>query len=499
MPPTLDQCTCGCSQSVRTCMELRQGTRTLPAFQWVIPSGGLTLADQQRIASAVASFDMGYTVTPGADAMILKQAEPLGPEAVVSLDPLYPLVRGDLELAKHAPKEAFWDPHPLADRPTPNVAELTKTQLLAMIEGFSRALRPVRSIEKRLDNIAMVVGRFHQQLPDGQVDLVGKSWASFRRLALFRVLAHLALFDANTVAKNLEDPTGTQSPFLSTMAQSSALPLETLLHHYRKHGFVIDWVDQSLVFWLGPSETVPEQWAPSAILSPWAGPTAASFDLDLSLPLYRQLLTWAVGAINDMFRFLITGSRYQSCNDPAQAWMGDWLVWTEINNLTHAIMRAEDAFVRLELFLRLAYNIVSRMGRPGKRVHIADLPFGPRDSRLKSLLFQTNVPQDLRHHLWQKWQELTTRVGAEIMSEILPAFRPSNPTDSISVKGKRLTAEKYVAQLVEALRHSTHGFAPGRTDKTILFTQTGRFSDSLPYIAFFWWIALLARPEWVFT
>lgn len=149
------------------------------------------------------------------------------------------LTPNGINLAHTISDEAFWDPRVLSDKPTPNVSPLTKDDPVALINGFSRALQPVRLIDKRRDNIGMIVTHFLREFPDGHVDLLIKDRAALTRLALYRTLAHLSLFDEATVAQNLRQPIG-QSPFLATMAQTSALPIETLLQQRHSHGFLID-------------------------------------------------------------------------------------------------------------------------------------------------------------------------------------------------------------------------------------------------------------------
>ncbi|WP_020374992.1 hypothetical protein [Sulfobacillus thermosulfidooxidans] len=489
-------CYCGCEQPLLDCINLRQGKRGVPSFTWNLSAQGLTQADQQRIADALDRANLGYTLTPNNTNIAVTQPTTLDKNTIL-LHTLYPVTPNGSNLADNFPDEAFWDPRPLQNGPTPNVSDLTGSDLLGLIQGFAKTLQPVASVEKRRDNIKMVLTKFRQEVPDGQVDLLIKDRTALKRVAFFRILAHLSLFNAETVAQNLNNSPTPMSPFLATMAQSSALPFETLLQQHIKHGFLIDWVDNSFVFWLGPSKNLPDNPTPSAILSPWGGSALNQFDLELDLPLYRQLVAWTAGATNDLFRFLIDGRRLSCYSDPANHWLYDWLIWTEINNLTHAIMRSKDSFVRLELFLRLAYNIVSRMTTPQEGTqNIRDLPFEKKSKIMKCLLCQ--IPKPLQLHLWEKWQELANRVADEIVGEILPAFKPNDLRQPILVAGKKLTRGKYVSHLVEALRHSTHGFDSQRSDKTILFTHTGKITDELPYLAFFWWLGILARPEWVF-
>ena len=289
-------------------------------------SKGLSLTRQQAIANAVSGCSLGYLLTPGTTVVTFEQSHTLD-SADVFMHRLQPLTPNGINLAQAISDEAFWDPRLLSDKPTPNVDHLTKTDPVALINGFSRALQPVRLIDKRRDNISMVVTRFLREFPDGHVDLLIKDRAALTRLALYRTLAHLSLFDEATVAQNLREPIG-QSPFLATMAQTSALPIETLLQQRLSHGFLIDWVDHSLIFWLGPSTALPDSPAVSAVLSPWRGPAAATFDLDLTPALYRQLLTWTVGATNDLYRFLMDGGRSTSQPEPADEWLYDFLTQT---------------------------------------------------------------------------------------------------------------------------------------------------------------------------
>lgn len=497
MTHSVNDCPCGCGQPQRSCNRLSHGFRAIDPFTWDLSAKGLSLSQQQRMADTVFSRTLGYLMTPGTTTLTFEQLRKLEP-ANVFAHRLQSLTPSGTNLAKTIANEAFWDPRPLEDQPTPNVDNLTKDDPVGLIKGFSRTLQPIRSIAKRRDNIEMVITRFLQQFPDGHVDVLIKDCTALTRLALYRTLAHLSLFDEATVVQNLRNPTAL-SPFLATMGQTSALPIETLLQQRRSHGFLIDWVDQSLIFWLGPSTTLPDTPAVSAVLSPWGGPAAAMFDLDLSPVLYRQLLTWTIGATNDLYRFLMDGGRMASRPDPANEWLYDFLVWVEVNNLIHAIMRTPDSFVRLELFLRLAYNIASRKGARGAHTDIKDLPFGPKSKKVKTILFQGRIPEALRKHLWDKWEDLASKAIAEMVDGILPAFRPQTANEPVRISGLDLTRVNYVAHFLEALRHSTHGFDSRQTDKTILFTHTGKISDHLPYVAFFWWVCILAKPEWLFV
>lgn len=490
-------CQCGCGQTQQVCDRFARGFRAIDPFTWGLSTKGLSLTRQQAIANAVSGCSLGYFLTPGTTVVTFEQSHKLD-SADVFMHRLQPLTPNGINLAHTISDEAFWDPRVLSDKPTPNVGHLTKDDPVALINGFSRALRPVRLIDKRRDNIGMVVTHFLREFPDGHVDLLIKDRAALTRLALYRTLAHVSLFDEATVAQNLREPIG-QSPFLATMAQTSALPMETLLQQRHSHGFLIDWVDHSLIFWLGPSTALPDSPAVSAVLSPWRGPAATTFDLGLTPALYRQLLTWTVGATNDLYRFLMDGGRSASQPEPADEWLYDYLTWVEINNLVHMIMQASQPFVRLELFLRLAYNIASRKGAHGAACHIQNLPFGPKSSEIKTMLFQCRMPDILRKHLWTKWQDLASTTVAQVVGRVLPAFRPQNPNKPIQISGLTLTPTNYVAHFLESLRHSTHGFDSRYTDKTILFTHTGEIPDDLPYLAFFWWIGILAKPEWLFV
>lgn len=115
------------------------------------------------------------------------------------------------------------------------------------------------------------------------------------------------------------------------------------------------------------------------------------------------------------------------------------------------------------------------------------------------LLCQCRMPDTLRKHLWNKWQDLASKTIAQVVDGMLPAFRPQTPNEPVRISGLALTRVNYVAHFLEALRHSTHGFDSRHTDKTILFTHTGEISDDLPYLAFFWWVGILAKPEWLFV
>ncbi|MCL8207103.1 MAG: hypothetical protein K6V97_03375 [Actinomycetia bacterium] len=499
MSSSLQYCFCGCGQHPNTCSKFSEGFRTVARFTWQVPARGLALSRQNIFARVVSSSNLGYEITSGTSYVGFQQPDPLQPTQI-RLHRLHPLTPDHSNLAKNIPDNAFWYPRPLSDMPTPNadLDRVSKKDVTGLIKAFSETLQPVRSYARRRDNIHSVVTRFLDEFPDGQVDLLIKEPTALKRLAIFRVLAHLSLFDANTVEQNLQNPTAARSPFLATMAQTSALPIETVLQQRVKRGFLIDWVDLSLIFWLGPSETLPDPTGYSAVLSPWAGPKKATFDLELNLPLYRQLLAWIVGATNDLFRFLMDGTRLASQPDPGNQWLYDFLVWQEINNLVHTLMGSPDPFVRLELFLRLAYNIASRKGGQGSSCHIRDLPFEPTSKQLKALFFQRPMPNDLRNHLWNKWQNLATETIGQVLDEVLPSFI-DGPGDVVRIEGRNLSRAKYVAHWVEALRHSTHGFSSKRTNKIILFTHTGRLSDELPYLAFFWWLAILAKPEWLFV
>lgn len=160
------------------------------------------------------------------------------------------------------------------------------------------------------------------------------------------------------------------------------------------------------------------------------------------------------------------------------------------------IMRSPEPFVRLELFFRLAYNIAARQSFGVSDHHIRDLPFAPTSKVIESTLFQRHFPATLGNYLWSKWRDLTSRTTKSMMDGVLPTF--CLPNNMLRVADKKLTPSQYTAHFIEALRHSTHGFDSRLVDKTILFTHTGEIPDDLPYIAFFWWIAILSDPKWLF-
>ncbi len=490
-------CQCGCGQPQQACNSFARGFRSVDPFTWALSAKGLSLNRQQAIANAVSGSSLGYVLTPGRTVARFEQPHKLA-AADLFMHRLQPLTPSGVNLAHTISDEAFWDPRLLSDNPTPNVDHLTKDNPMALIDGFSRTLQPIRPRDTRRQNINMVVTHFLREYPEGHVDVLIKDRTVLTRLALYRTLAHFSLFDEATVNQNLQEPIG-QSPFLATMAQTSALPIETLLQQRLSHGFLIDWVDHSLIFWLGPTTTLPKSSVGSAVVSPWSGPAEATFDLDLTPALYRQLLTWAVGATNDLYRFLMDGGRTASHSDPVDEWLYDFLTWVEVNNLVHMIMRSPEPFVRLELFLRLAYNIASRKTGRGASYHIRDLPFSPKSCEIKTMLFQGRMPNTLSKHLWTKWQELTSTTIAQVVGRVLPAFRPSSPHQPVRVSGLTLTPANYVTHFLEALRHSTHGFDSSYSDKTILFTHTGEIANDLPYLALFWWIGILSKPGWLFV
>jgi hypothetical protein len=109
------------------------------------------------------------------------------------------------------------------------------------------------------------------------------------------------------------------------------------------------------------------------------------------------------------------------------------------------------------------------------------------------------MPNILRDHLWTKWQDLASKTVTQGVDGMLPAFRSQFSHKHVQISGLSLTPDNYMAHYLEALRHSTHGFDSRKTNKTILFTHTGEIPDDLPYLAFFWWIGILAKPEWLFV
>lgn len=477
--------------------KIRSGTPKILPYRWRLRTPvGFDVAHQERVATYLHRTNLGLVLHPGTPDLVIEQTREFGPRDLKMVHTIPIPATEDGSVISSIPLSYFWYQPPHLARTTPNVNLLTKSNMNELVSGYSSALKSVENVDRNSDNITMVVQHFFRQFPNGSVDFIGKPFAAMQRIAFYHSAAHWTMLDYPEVIENLRRSPG-QSPMLNALAQTSVLPFETLLKQRISRGFIIDGVDRSLVFWLG--EDVARQrhtFEESVVLSPWRG-NPAQFDLDLSATLYRQFFIWLVGATNDMYRFLLDGGRFAGSREPARSWLYDYLIYLELANLVHEIMSSTSPFARMELFMRLAYNIVSRQ-HPSSSGHIFDLPFSPRARKMKTTLYSSTMSQSLRDHLGTRWQELSSAIEDSFTHNILPAFRPlsaGRPT-----RFQNLSATEYIGHYIEALRHSTHGFYSYRgSDKGILFTHTGMIPDDLPYLAFFWWIRILINPEWVFV
>lgn len=491
-------CGCGTGLLAKSCHgKLDIGRRKIGPYKWHLRApAGFDIPHQTRVAAYLDTARLGLALHPGTPDLCIEQLQELGPLdiEVVHTIPLPAVGHGDVINA--IPKSYFWYNPSRLGGSTPNVNHLTKSDMNELVMGYSRTLKPVGSVTKDIENITMVIQHFFREFPNGSVDFIGKPFGAMQRVAFYHSTAHWTMFDYPEVVENLRSAPG-ESPMLNALAQTSVLPFETLLKQRLSRGFIIDWIDRSLVFWLGEDVSFQRRaFEESVVLSPWRG-ARSQFDLNLSTVLYRQLFVWLAGATNDIYRFLLDGGRFAGNPDPARPWLYDYLIYLEIVNLVHEIMSSPSPCARMELFMRLAYNIVSRQ-HPSSGGHIFDLPFSPRARQMKTELCNSTMPQVLRDHLWTQWQELANQVEDSFIQNILPAFKPlgsGKPT-----RFQNLRAPEYIGRYIEALRHSTHGFYPYKgSDKGILFTHTGMVPDDLPYLAFFWWIKILINPEWVFV
>lgn len=496
--PTEFICGCGTGLPAKSCHgKLDRGRRKILPYQWHLRAPvGFDVAHQSKVATYLARTNLGLVLHTGLPDLTIEQPQELVPRDVELIHTIPILATEDGRVINSIPHSYFWYHPSHVARTTPNVNCLTKSNMNELVSGYSSALKPVENVTRNSDNITMVVQHFFRQFPNGSVDFIGKPFGAMQRIALCHSAAHWTMFEYPEVVENLRRSPG-ESPMLNALAQTSVLPFETLLKQRTPRGFIIDWVDHGLVFWLGEDVAVQRRaFEESVVLSPWRG-NPAQFDLDLSTALYRQFFIWLVGATNDMYRFLLDGGRFAGNREPARQWLYDYLIYLEIVNLVHEIMNSTSPFARMELFMRLAYNIVSRQ-HPSSPSHIFDLPFSPRAREIKATLCSSTMPQSLRDHLWTQWQELANHVESSFAQNILPAFRPL--TAGKNTRFQNLSATEYIGRYLEALRHSTHGFNPYRgSDKGILFTHTGLVPDDLPYLAFFWWIKILINQEWVFV
>ena len=492
-------CPCGSGLAARSChgSQLVRGRRSVDPFRWTIPTPpGLDLARQQTIARSISARRLGVTLHPGLPTMSLEQPLPLGPGDMEFLRDIPLAADNSGRPITSIPASYLWYRQPNRRGATPDVKNLGKGEMDGLVDGYSRTLRPSGHTARDVENISLVAAHFFGQFPLGLVTFVSKPWEAVQRLALYHSLAHWTMHDFPSIVRNLQRAPS-ETPLLSVLAQTSATPFEMVVKGRFPRGFVIDWVDHTLVFWIGEEIATPRRaFHESIVLSPWRGASDAQFDLHLDTMLFRQLINWMVGATNDLYRFFMDGGRIGNQPEPARAWFYDYLTYLEIVNLVHGILRSTSSFVRLELFMRLAYNLVSRQ-HPQTGGHIYDLPFSPQSRPMKRTIESSSMPATLKRHLWVQWEELAQRVQDHFVAAIVPAFRP--PQSGLNTGYKNLAPTEYVGQFVEALRHSTHGFYPHRgADKSILFTHTGQVPEDLPYLAFFWWLKILISPEWVF-